>query len=44
MSERDWLSNFEKYDYPGWAYFLVILTLGLAKKPIERFFRWHDAR
>ncbi len=36
---REWLATYEKNDYPGWAYLFVILTLGLAKKPIEWWFR-----
>ncbi len=36
---RQWLARFEKDDYPGWAYLLVICTLGLAIKPIEWLLR-----
>ena len=37
-----WLSRFEKEDYPSWAYLLVIVTLGLAKKPIEWWFKQRE--
>ena len=39
---RQWLAVFEEDDYPGWAYLLVVLTLGIAIKPIEWFFEWVD--